>query len=32
MNNENTNNSKSNLPLLIIGAVLLAAMAGGWWF
>ncbi len=32
MNNENTNNSKSNLPLLIIGAVLLAAIGGGWWF
>jgi protein-disulfide isomerase len=32
MNNVNSSNSKSNLPLLIIGAVLLAAIAGGWWF
>lgn len=32
MNNVNRNNSKSNLPLLIIGAVLLAAIVGGWWF
>jgi protein-disulfide isomerase len=32
MNNVNSNNSKSNLPLLIIGAVLLAAIIGGWWF
>ena len=32
MNNVNSNNSKSNLPLLIIGAVLLAAIVGGWWF
>lgn len=31
MNNVKTNNSKSNLPLLIIGAVLLAAIGGGWW-
>ncbi len=30
MNNVKTNNS-SNLPLLIIGAVLLAAIVGGWW-
>ncbi|MDQ6785762.1 MAG: DsbA family protein [Acidobacteriota bacterium] len=30
MNNENKNNS--NLPLIIIGAVLLAAIVGGWYF
>jgi protein-disulfide isomerase len=30
MNNETKNNS--NLPLIIIGAVLLAAIAGGWYF
>lgn len=33
MNNATTNNSKSNLPLLIIGAVLLIAIVGGWlWY
>lgn len=30
MNNKNQNNS--SLPLAIIGLVLLAAIAGGWWF
>jgi protein-disulfide isomerase len=29
MNNEQKNN---NLPILIIGLVLIAALAGGWWF
>jgi hypothetical protein len=32
LQNMNNVNSKSNLPLLIIGAVLLAAIVGGWWF
>jgi protein-disulfide isomerase len=33
MNNVKTNNGKnSNLPLLIISGVLLAAVIGGWWF
>jgi len=30
--NSNTKNNNSNLPLAIIGLVLIAALAGGWWF
>lgn len=32
MNNVKSNNKSSNLPLLIIGAVLLAAGLGGYWY
>jgi protein-disulfide isomerase len=31
MNNENKSNSNSNLPIAIIGLVLVAALIGGWW-
>jgi protein-disulfide isomerase len=31
MNNENKSKSNSNLPIAIIGLVLVAALIGGWW-
>lgn len=32
MNNGKTTETRSNTPLLIIGAVLVVALLGGWWF